>query len=640
MLRDNEFTAARPSKFYLPKASGTTRPITLLTIQDSILYQAFGNVIGRAVRPVLRPAYNKTTFSNQLNDSSSIYFFKPWKDSYKSYVDAQKEAYSKGLKWVAEFDFASFYDVVGHKQLFELLSALGIHDDLLRDLQQCLEVWTEESEDITRGHGIPQGPLTSNLLAECFLHNLDKEMAELPDTQYLRYVDDIKIFAESQKPLQAALVKLDLLSKRLGLIPQITKERILEITDIGNFVLSSTSGGVEEPPFAVLTDSIRARQRRIRRQFQMCFSRKGELKSSQEAARTIRFTLFNLRQDKRLLPRLRHLVYEHPEFSDPTNAYLRRFGEHDGDVANLLFGFLESEPLHDWHIARCLETLIIIDLVGQYGRLRDLCKTFRKVHRHPFLRAVACLGLMPIARERRAMTTLITKGRPFYLQREALANSVHRSSESQLLENIKTGLAASQESVALCAAYLLSSEGLKLPSGYSPISPWASPILASEGIIPKTVSHDRIAEILRKKYKLTIPLSFDFRSVLGTVYYKRALGHLMEAERSYKTQRSRFVSQMDNFNQILLKALFKKYPSHARIPWNRIWSSINYKPLNADCPIFAHAAKSCHRLRTSSPEPHPYSQTLGSFGREVTVGQRNRLVSQLKGAYREFVSKA
>jgi hypothetical protein len=174
-----------------------------------------------------------------------------------------------------------------------LLSRLGIHEDLLRDLQQCLEIWTEESEDITRGHGIPQGPLTSDLLAECFLHDLDKEMAGLPNTRYLRYVDDIKIFAEDQKPLQAALVKLDLLSKRLGLIPQITKERILEITDIGNFVLSSTSRGPEESPFAVLTESSRARERRIRSQFQMCFTRKGQLKHSQEATRTIRFTLFN-----------------------------------------------------------------------------------------------------------------------------------------------------------------------------------------------------------------------------------------------------------------------------------------------------------------------------------------------------------
>ena len=246
---------------------------------------------------------------------------------------------------------------------------------------------------------------------------------------------------------------------------------------------------------------------------------------------------------------------------------------------------------------------------------------------------------MPIAKERESMQRLIANGWPFYLQRETLASLVQAPSNPQMMESIKAGISSPQESVALCAAYLLSSQGLRLPAGHTPISPWASTILASEGIIPNTTNHDKIADILRRKYKLTIRPGFDFRNVLGNVYYKRALGHLMEAERSYKTQRSRFVCQMDNFNQILLKVLFKKYPSHAKIPWEKIWGAIDYKPLNADFPTFTRMAKWCHSLRTSCPEPHPYSQTLGAFGREVTVWQRNQVVSRIKISYKEFVSE-
>jgi hypothetical protein len=97
MLQGNDFASSRPSRFYIPKANSTTHPITLLTIQDSILYQAFGNIIGRKVRPILSTLYNKATFSNQLNEPSSIYFVKPWKNSYKSYLDAEKDAFTQGL---------------------------------------------------------------------------------------------------------------------------------------------------------------------------------------------------------------------------------------------------------------------------------------------------------------------------------------------------------------------------------------------------------------------------------------------------------------------------------------------------------------------------------------------------------------
>jgi hypothetical protein len=194
-------------------------------------------------------------------------------------------------------------------------------------------------------------------------------------------------------------------------------------------------------------------------------------------------------------------------------------------------------------------------------------------------------------------------------------------------------------SVALCTAYLLQSEGLSLPKEHSEVSTWASPILAAEGIIPKAIVKDRISEILRSRYKTIVPSGFDFRIILGSSYYKSAVRHQLEAQYSYKTQRSRYVCQMDNFNQILLKRLFKKYPKHANIPWKNVWATIDYKDLNVDFPTFTNVAKLCHKVRTSCPEPHPYSQTLSAFGREVTERERNRLISQLRSAYQEFVNK-
>ena len=164
-LRDGDYEPSRPSRFYVPKSSGTTRPITLLTILDCIVYQALGNQLASVIADRLQPLYGRVTFSNRLNASSSIYFFKPWKKSYELFENAQIAAYLKGDHWVTEFDFASFYDVVDHRQLSDTLAGLGVHEDVLGELRRYLEAWTDEDPAFTRGHGLPQGPHTSDLLA-------------------------------------------------------------------------------------------------------------------------------------------------------------------------------------------------------------------------------------------------------------------------------------------------------------------------------------------------------------------------------------------------------------------------------------------------------------------------------------------
>ena len=634
-LRVGDFAPSRPSKFYMPKANGTTRPVTLLTIQDSIVYQALGNIVARIVGPVLRPLYGKVTFSNRLNMPPSIYFFGRWQEGYRMFQEAQKTAFTDGFHWLAEFDFASFYDIVGHRQLLDTLAGFGLHEDMLRDVQHCLETWTDEDPGVTRGHGVPQGPLTSALLAECFLHDMDKDMANLGDVRYFRYVDDIRILAQDEKPLERSLERLDLLSKRLGLVPQITKRKITKVTDTGELL----AGDESVPPQGVSPLMLLVSyQRRLRKHFLSCFHRNGHLRDSPGTAATVRFVLFRMRPDRRLLSKVFHLIGRHPELSDPANAYLQRFGQHRA-IGDFLFKVLETDPPYDWRTARCLETLIMATPKGEHGRLRKLCRHFKGPLYHPFLRSVAHLGLMPIARERQLMVNKVAGGSNFYFRRETLANLAEGLPQNEKAKTLTVGLSVDSDAVALCAAYLMRSEGMMPSPGTTRISTWASPILATDKIIPNPIRRDRIGEILKARYKTPTRDGFDFRSVLGSSYYRRALAHLLEAERSFKTQRSRYVCQMDNFNQILVKVLFRRYPGQKKKPWDQIWSSISHAGLTRDFPTFSQIAKLCHELRTSCPEPHPYSQTLGAFGREVTVGQRNRFEARLRSGYQEFVRR-
>ena len=450
----------------------------------------------------------------------------------------------------------------------------------------------------------------------------------------LRYGDDIRLFAGTEKSVQRGLVTLDILSKRLGLIPQITKRRISEVQDIRK-LLPSDPSGFDQPEGSVRTTS--NQQKRLRKLFVSSFKRNEELNESRETTRNIRVTLFRLRPDKRLLPKVLRLLSAHPEFSDPLNAYLRQFPERT-EIKRFLFDLLESAPLYDWHTGRCLETLILMAGYGDLTRLRSISRRFKGQRYHPFLRMAAHLGLVRIKKERKLMLNRSERANSFFLQRETVVSLVGVGDQEEKEHVLRRSLSASRDSVALCAAYIMSSEGLAL-APHKEVSAWASAILSSEGRIPKPIRSDRIADILGTRYRIPSRLGFDFRTALGQRYYRRALGHLLEAESSFRTQRSRYVLQMDNFNQILVKVLFKRYPGQAHMRWENVWGAISHQGLNRDFPTFANVASNCHKLRTSSPEPHPYSQTLGAFGREVKVGQRDRLVAQLRAGYREFVTR-
>src|SRR4051812_5932484 len=49
-IRDGNFTPSNACKVYIPKASGILRPISLLTVNDQIAYQAGVNVVAEEIQ--------------------------------------------------------------------------------------------------------------------------------------------------------------------------------------------------------------------------------------------------------------------------------------------------------------------------------------------------------------------------------------------------------------------------------------------------------------------------------------------------------------------------------------------------------------------------------------------------------------
>jgi len=65
-LKNGEYVAQTPVRFYVPKPSGLQRPITLLSIEDQIILQALANLFAERVRVKRSKLAGKFIYSNKL----------------------------------------------------------------------------------------------------------------------------------------------------------------------------------------------------------------------------------------------------------------------------------------------------------------------------------------------------------------------------------------------------------------------------------------------------------------------------------------------------------------------------------------------------------------------------------------------
>ncbi len=148
---------------------------------------------------------------------------------------------------------------------------------------------------------------------------------------------------------------------------------------------------------------------------------------------------------------------------------------------------------------------------------------------------------------------------------------------------------------------------------------------------------DRIGDIIKKRFKLTLPLGFSFRNVLNSRQYEQAIIHLNMTEGGFATNRSLWATQMDNFNQIILGIIYRKL--QMRVRRGDEFGSLSSTSLKTEFPILAGVFNECHKVRSKNPVPHAYSRLLGTYSRDITPRGRDNLCAQLRVAYEELVNR-
>jgi group II intron reverse transcriptase/maturase len=200
--RENTYAPKRLRRFHIPKPTGGSRTISVPTVADRVLQRAILNVLEwRLDRMFL----------------SCSFGYRP-RRSLQDAV-ARLVAYRDGGRtWALDADIDAFFDSLDH----ELLNEFLIEDIPDLAVVNLIRLWLHTGcRDPKRAIGIPLGAPLSPLLANLYLHRLDRVLCDA-NYKVVRYADDFVILCATRGEAEAArgFVEAALTNLRLRLDPE------------------------------------------------------------------------------------------------------------------------------------------------------------------------------------------------------------------------------------------------------------------------------------------------------------------------------------------------------------------------------------------------------------------------------------
>ena len=110
--------------------------------------------------------------------------------------DVKLEALSGRYDCFIKLDISNFYPSIKHDKLFSKLRKRIRSSEILNVISSTITsptVLASKNNDSANSIGVPQGLSISNILAAIYLESIDKFLANVPNVQCYRYVDDVLI---------------------------------------------------------------------------------------------------------------------------------------------------------------------------------------------------------------------------------------------------------------------------------------------------------------------------------------------------------------------------------------------------------------------------------------------------------------
>jgi RNA-directed DNA polymerase len=136
----------------------------------------------------------------------------------------------RGRRWVVETDIANCFEAIPHEKLMAAVEERVSDQSLLKLLRAMLRAGVMEDGSVRRPvTGTPQGGVASPLLANIYLHRVDRSWDVREHGVLVRYADDLVVMCHSRAQAEAALAQLTAVLAELGLHPKAAKTRIVQL---------------------------------------------------------------------------------------------------------------------------------------------------------------------------------------------------------------------------------------------------------------------------------------------------------------------------------------------------------------------------------------------------------------------------